>query len=119
MLKVMLRKNKIFSCGAPGRTNRADKTSNMIKLVTIRKVLVIITKGPPPWKLKKVPWLVFIFGLYFHSKSSFKSIYEKTPMRFWRNVYQSAPVPQNLRCPETFLVTRLHSDIIILQNALS
>ena len=44
----MLRKNKIFSCGAPGRTNRADKTSNMIKLVTIRKVLVIITKGPPP-----------------------------------------------------------------------
>ena len=48
--------------------------------------------------MKKTP-KCFPVGLFF--------------MFFWRNVYRSAQVPQNLLCHENFLIVCLHSGIIV------
>ena len=37
----MLRKYKMVNCGAPGCTNQADKSSNIITLVTITIIMLL------------------------------------------------------------------------------
>ena len=68
--------------------------------------------------LEKRPQLSPSLVRIFRSKSSFKSIYKKKlknfclggifSLRFLQKVYQSNLIPQNLPCPEKYLIAHLH-----------
>ena len=87
-----------------------------------------------PWfwkkkkKNKKVPWFLkkkkkkdagcVHLWVKFSNQNVILTNFKIFPYRvfflcFCRNVYRSALVPQNLPCPEKFLVAYLHSDIVL------
>ena len=72
----------------------------------------------PFLRIKKMPSFCPLWGLIYHSKYSFKNVWDKKlqhfPLQdffsliFWGYVYRSALISRNLPCLKQFLIVQLH-----------